>query len=1016
VIVERPEKPASPCTAEFSDNIRLRFPSPSICGFPRFQLFLAWIFFAMPPASALDPRYAISQYGHAAWTRAEGRMPGMVLAVTQGRDGPLWVGTEFGLFRFDGVSFVSWTPPSGELPSPSVTALRPDADGGLWIGTRKGLCYWNKGFFKSVSVPGAFSGAGVSAILIDRRGTVWASFTGFHAGGLCRVDSSRSRCVQVGSWLKERMFSLFEDREGTIFAGGTKGLYAVNDSPIRPYAAYDAARGISGIAQAPDGALIWTDRSYGPHQLRKGAIEPYLPGLGDREHAVTLLADRDGAVWVGTWEKGLIHSHHGQIDRYTRSEGLSSDTVFALFEDRESNIWCATEKGLDRFRDLPVVTVSKRDGLSQDTATSVFPARTGGMWISTTEGLNLFQQHRSSVYQKREGLPSDIPTSLFEDRSGTLWIDSPVGMAFGRNGHFQPWNPPGGGAITSVTAAVERPNGDICFADLERGVICAHGGRIGEVLPKTLFGQRRATALAVDPGSGDLLIGFYEGGVAAYRQADQLRWYTAKDGIAGGEVTDMQTDREGALWIATGGGLSRLRNGRILTLTARNGLGCGQVHGLVQDNDGAMWLNTSCGLLRLRWADLAAWITNPQATVHPRLYGDSDGMLARPRPDGYFRRAAKSSDGRLWFPVLDGVAVVDPHRLAENPLPPPLAIDHVLADGRSYPAQAGLLLPIGAREVAIDYTAFTFTDPNRVRFRYRLQGYDSRWKDAEGRRRAFFSNLAPGRYRFEVIACNDGELWNEAGSALEFSVPPAVYQMLWFRLASGVALLGLGWLGYCIRLQRMRAQIHLLFEERLQERTRIARELHDTLLQNISGFALQIEALAKVVTAPVAAKDQLRDLRREAEHWIREARDSVSDLRSPTSDRADLVRNVRRIGAQIAKNGQIQFDLIVDRPPALPIRLHDALLRIIQEALRNAVQHACADRITVELSCPDPARMVVRVCDNGIGFDLQAAGRKARHWGIATMRERAEAIGAEFRMVTNPGRGTEVEVAIPIRD
>ncbi len=960
---------------------------------------------------ALNPGYAVSQYGHAAWTQAGGHLPGSVLALAQTNDGALWVGTEFGLFRFDGITFVPWNPPMRESPSQSVTALAPAADGGLWIGTRKGLFYQNQKVLQQVRASEVTEGAAVSAILADRTGTVWMASAGFGSGGLCRVDATRLQCLQVGGLVGENIFSLFEDRAGKVWAGGTRGLYVFDQSSVWQYTAFEASTGVSGIAQVLDGSMIWTDAGKGLQRLVNGRIMPYPERFRTESRSRILLSDHEGSLWIGTMGQGLIHVHQSLIDQYARADGLSGDTIYCFLEDREHNVWVATDRGLDRFRDLPVVILSKREGLSDDTAGSVFASRTGGVWIGTTKGLNLVQEGLVSVYDKRQGLASNSIGSLFEDHTGNLWVESTSGLTFGRGPVFRRLDLPEGRSIRYVAAAIEDRQYSLWLSDLELGLIRIRDGQVQDVIPWSSFKNKKGWSLGVDQRSGELLIGFLKGEFAVFAPGHSIRWYTVADGLGHGDVTGIRNDSDGAVWIATEGGLSRLLNGRISTLSTKNGLPCDRIHAMIEDDDGATWLNTACGLVRLTRQDIVAWSADPRISIRPRVYSNGDGMHVRSATQGYGRRTAKSSDGRLWFPVFDGVAIVDPRHLPENSLPPSIQIDRIIADGKTFSPESGLRLPVGAKDLQIDYTTFSFVDPSRVRFRYKLEGYTAEWNDVNDRRQAFLSNLPPRHYRFRVIASNNNGRWSDAGATLDFVIQPAFYQTNWFRSCCIAMFFALLWLCYLLRLHHVEAKLNLLFEERLSERTRIARDLHDTLLQSIAGFALQLEALSKIVTEPSSARDRLREMRRQAEGCLHDARVSLSDLRWQRYRGTDLVEEIRHLGEQIVTIKNITFfaTATLDRC-VIPPQFHDCLLRIVQEALRNAVCHAAASTINVEVTCSDQNVVRIRICDNGCGFDLETASRKPHHMGLANMRERAESIGAALHVRTSPGQGTEIEI------
>ena len=475
-------------------------------------------------------------------------------------------------------------------------------------------------------------------------------------------------------------------------------------------------------------------------------------------------------------------------------------------------------------------------------------------------------------------------------------------------------------------------------------------------------------------------------------------------------MTQLLAGTGGSIWIATTAGLAQLRNDRVFGLTVQNGLPCDRIHAVVEDDDRNLWLNTACGLVRIDSDELDAWAANPVTQVQSTLLDARDGMHVRASKNGAYPGAAKSRDGRLWFAVFDGVAVVDPHAIAWNRVAPPVEVQSVIVDRKVYPLQAGLALPPIADGVEIDYTAFSFADPGAVRFKYRLEGYDRDWVDAGGRRQAFYPALGPRDYRFRVIASNNNGVWNETGASLDFQVAPRFYQTGWFRAASAASILALVWAAYRLRIRHVERTLAERFNERLQERTRIARDLHDTLLQNVVGLALRLDGVSKIVAGPESAKDSLRELRRDAESWIREVRQSVWDLRSDAREEDDLANAIRLIGQRITEGHLVQFHLGVSGTSrAVARETRENLQKIVQEAVRNAVEHSSATGITVHVNYGGE-EMSIQIRDDGRGFDLDAASRMAGHMGLATMQERARNIGADLLVATSPGQGVTVEI------
>jgi signal transduction histidine kinase len=593
-------------------------------------------------------------------------------------------------------------------------------------------------------------------------------------------------------------------------------------------------------------------------------------------------------------------------------------------------------------------------------------------------------------------------------------VDTTAGLAYSRHGRFDPVDLPGNTKIRSLAAMAEGTRGTIWFSDAEHGLIRSQDGHIETVVPWSAFDNKPAYALLGDPEADGLWLGFRQGGLAYYAAGAVTRRYGASDGLAAGMITDLQLDKTGALWIAAEGGLSRLSGGKIMTLTSANGLACDRIHTLIQDDDEALWLNTACGLVRITRSDLSAWLANPRGQVKTKLFGPTDGMRVRTALAGYSRRSAKSADGRLWFPVLDAVAVVDPRHLPENRVAPPVEIQQVIADRTPYPVHPQLTLPPLTRDLQIDFTAFSLAAPEQVRFRYKLEGYDRDWSATSSMRQAQYTNLAPRQYNFRVLAANNDGVWNEIGASIDFRIQPTFYQTNLFTWSCVLAVGALLWVSYRVRLRHVAAQIALRFEERQAERTRISRELHDTLLQNIAGFALQLGGLSKTVMAPDSAKQRLLDLRREAEQWLREARDSVLDLRSPISEKQDFLEALRVVGQQLTAGKQVRFQIAISGTAGdASVKVRENLLRIVQEATRNAIQHGGASHIDVRISYLSPDGIRLEISDDGCGFDLHEASHKLGHFGLATMRERAERIGADLKLITAAGRGAEIQVVVP---
>jgi ligand-binding sensor domain-containing protein len=816
-----------------------------------------------PCALALNPALDVSQYAHTSWKIREGFSKGIVSSFAQTPDGYLWLGTEFGLARFDGVRNFPWQPPPDQhLPSSNVFSLLAARDGTLWIGTRTGLASWKGG--KLTQYP-ELAGLTVEALLEDHEGTVWAGAFGIPAGRLCSIHKGSMNCFGEDGGLGRAVFSLHEDSKGNLWAGTGEGLWQWKPGTPKFYPLPGELNGIQGLVEGDGGALLIGART-GIRRLVNGKIEAAyrLPGAARQFGSLKLLRDRDGGLWIGSTLGGLVHVHQGRTDVFSQSDGLSGDDVYSLFEDREGSLWVTTSNGIDRFRNFAVAAFSRNQGYSSVGA--VVAARDGGVWAGTLEGLKRWDPGEITAYRERgrsrtrtaphrvpevvgSGLPDRYQTALFQDAQGRVWVSALGGVGYLDNDRFIPVGGIPGGIIHSIA---EDNEGNLWIANQDLGLYrLAQDNKVQQIAWAKLGHKDFAYSLAADPSRGGLWLGFFQGGIAHFDGGKVRASYAATDGLSDGMVNDLRLDRDGTLWAATESGLSRLKNGRIATLTAKNGLPCDGVHWVIEDNDHSFWLNTTCGLVRIARSELEAWAANPKRKLQITVFDSSDGVVGHASAGGYTPHVGKSPDGKLWFSTFDSLSVIDPQHLPFNKLLPPVHIEAVKINGKEAAPTAGMELSHNSNDLEIDYTALSLTIPERVRFRYKLEGKDNEWQDAGTRRQAFYGGLRPKNYRFRVIACNNDGVWNEAGATWNFSIVPAFYQRIWFQGLCLLAVAGLIWLLYQVRVRQMARRFRLLYNERLAERTRIARDLHDTLLQSLAGVSLQLHGISKqAVTAP----------------------------------------------------------------------------------------------------------------------------------------------------------------------
>ena len=986
-------------------------------------------------ACALDPTLDISQYAHTGWKIRDGFAKGTIVAIAQTADGYLWLGTEFGLLRFDGVRAVPWQPPAGrQLPSNYIRDLLVGRDGTLWISTTKGLASWKAG--ELTNYPG-LAGQFLGALVQDRRGTIWAAAIG--PGRVCAIRAGKAECEGAGG-LGQGVIALYEDHNGNLWVSAANGLWRWAPGPPRQYTFPRGVLEANSLIEDDSGVLLVATNS-GLKQFAGGRIQSYpLPGIPGDIRPIEFFRSTDGSLWIGT-AQGLLRMRRGGIEKFSASDGLSGDHISGIFEDHEGNLWVTTYDGLDRFRELAVPRVSRDQGLLNSAIFSVQATADGSVWIATLDGLNRLQGGHMTAYrsqsllaekrQRNEPGPgageniteiansglSGKPRALGVDNAGRLWTSTGDGVFYLDTGRFVRVVGVPGPFIGSISG---DGYGNVWLLSGTAGLFYwTPDGTVRQIssIPRT---QDYWGVLLPDKSQDGLWIGFLRGGVAYFKDGQVRSSYTAQDGLGAGRVSHLRFGSRGVLWAATESGLSRMQDGHLSTLTSKNGLPCDAVHWSMEDDEHAVWLFMPCGLVRMDGSELDAWVSDPKHVVKTTIFDSSDGVRSIALSSGYGPPVTKSAVGRIWFAAYDGVSIIDPHHLALNKIPPPVHIEQVTADDKTYDASNGLRLSPHVRYLAIDYTALSLVAPEKVRFRYKLEGEDKDWREVVNDRQVQYTNLPPKHYRFRVIAANNSGVWNEEGATLDFVIPPAWYQTNWFRALCVVAFLALLWVVYQWRMRQLRYQFEMTLDARVGERTRIARDLHDTLLQSFQGLLPLFQAA--IYKLPEGAADSRKTLESAvdlASQAIGEGRDAVQGLRMSTVEKNDLAVAIRTVGEELTAAEKAQastaFEVLVEGTPrALHPILRDEVYRLAVEALRNAFRHAAAQSVEVEIHY-DEKNFRIRIRDDGKGIDpeiLRGEGREG-HYGLAGMQERAKLVGGKLKIWTEMDSGTEIELIIP---
>jgi ligand-binding sensor domain-containing protein len=973
------------------------------------------------PGFALNPNRSISQYSHATWRMQEGFFNGRATVVAQTTDGYLWIGTHNGLLRFDGVRFMPWTPPLGtRLPQDDIRALRGAHDGSLWIGTRDGLFHW-KGQ-KLVHISG-ISGS-VIAIVEDRQGDIWVARggPGDPQGVLCQIVDDKAQCFNQNNGLPAGISdgqSLLVDPGGDLWMGANRLLVRWRGgSPslyTPPGLASNSNVGIDALAASPDGSM-WVGldepgRGLGLERLVDGNWAPFpAPELdGSKLQVTDLFSDRDGALWIGTADQGIYHYYNGRVDQFRMTDGLSSDFISTFFQDNEGTVWVVTPQGVDSFHDINVTTWSAREGLTTDNVVSVAASHDGTVWVGNAGGLDSIKNGKISSIREGKGLPGNQVRSVFEDQENRLWVGVDNDLTLYQGGHFKKISRLDGSSIGPVSSITEDPQKNLWVESVQnKKLLRIRDLKIQEEFPLSDIDPTRA--LAAD-AQGNLWLGLREGGLARFQNGHVEKIHFPHS--MNSRVRQMIVNPDGSIFAASSSGILAWKEGRTFVLGTRNGLPCDGINGMIGDEHSNLWLHASCGVIEIDQSELQQWWKHPANTVQFRFFDMLDGTQPG---NAFYEPAARSKDGLLWFANGSVLQMVDPSNLIRNPVPPPVHVEEIIADRKHYSPQGIMRLPRLTRDLEIDYTALSFVAPQKMRFRYRLDGHDKDWQEAGTRRQAFYTDLSPGNYRFRVLACNNDGVWNESGATLSFFIVPAFYQTSWFHILCVIAVGSLFCIFYLAHLKRVTRRIQEQLATRLEERERIARELHDTLLQGFQGLMLRFQSVLKNIPSEGPARQMMEGALDRADKVLLEGRQRVHDLREGGINGDGLWNDLALWGEELALDRSTRFSAtIIGTPQPLTPAASNEVYQIGREALTNAFRHAFADRIEIEITYDHlKVRLIIR--DDGKGMDNEILKRgRSGHWGLSGMRERAQKIGAQLNIWSHGGAGTEIDLSIPAR-
>ena len=979
-------------------------------------------------ALAIDPSRTLSQYVHDTWGTERGFPSGTVSSIAQTPDGYLWIGTDKGLARFDGLSFRRFdrARPASLAIGP-VRKLLTDKQGNLWILLQNTkLLRYRDGNFTLVpgeaenGITAMSQGAGNKVLLSSLAvGVLTADGENFTAASESLASGqSRNEAPTTFSWstglaphrLMEptaAVISLAETTDGKIWLGTEdRGLYYLQQGRVSAAAAAIPNLRINCFLPLSNSDL-WVATNKGVmhwdgKELTRAGIPPELPDL----EVLSMIRDRDSNIWVGT-TRGLFRVNEEGVASFAQGVPSAATPVKALFEDREGNLWIGGVQRLELLRDSPFVTYLIP---ALQSAGALYVDSEDYTWIAPLEGGLWWLKGSKYAPVTVAGLAHDVAYSIASTRTDSLWI----GRQEGGLTHLQSihgamtsttYTKANGLAQNSVYAVLEARDGTIWSGTLTAGVSALKNGRFTNYTTKD--GLASNTVSSIAEGADATLWFGTPNGLSAMSKSG-WRTYGVSDGLPSEDINCLLQDSGGVLWIGTVEGLAFLQGGQLHVFNGEPESLREPILGIEEDTNGWLWISTADRVLQVKRSS-----NETLSGSAIRQFGVADGLYGT---EGVrrFKSVVEDSHGRIWFSTNHGVSVVNPERERMNRAPAIVQIEAVLANGSPFDLRGSIRVPAGQEKITFRFIGLSLADAERVRYRYRLDGLDKGWSEPEETREAAFDNLSAGNYRFRVVASNSDGIWNGSEASVGFNIEPKLWQTWWFRLTlvAGIALVTI--LIYRLRMQQVVRLLSVRFEERLSERTRIAQELHDTLLQGLFSAGMQLDVANDRLPTDSPAKPIVERVI-ELIHLVGEqGRSAILRLRSDDPQADDLEQALSRICEEVPGGNQVDFSVVVEGTPR-PLRqgIWDEAYRIGREAAINAFRHASAKKIEIEIEYSRSGlRMLVRDDGRGIDAHVLQTGREG-HWGLAGMRERAERVGANLQVLSRTGAGTEVELSVP---